>query len=315
MAHNDMRPAHGGEAFGPPRHPGGVAGLVDLHAHTYVSDGTLSPTALVELAARKGLAALAVTDHDHLGGLVEARAAGERLGVEVVAGVELSITHPAGELHLLGYFVDPEEPRLAQTLQHLRAARGRRAEAMVERLRALGLDIAMDDVVAAAQGRAEALGRPHVARALMAKGHVASIQEAFDRWLADGRPAHVPKRKLTAAEGIALVHGAGGVAVLAHAVTLPEASREPIVRELAALGMDGIEVAHSKHAPEDRARLAAWADALGLLQSGGSDFHGDNKPDVELGSGKGGNVRVAPEWLEALRTRAARRRAEARSPT
>ena len=290
---------------------------MDLHAHTVVSDGTLTPAQLVELAAARGLAALAVTDHDHVGGLAEARRAGERLGVEVVAGIELSVGHPAaGDVHLLGYLFDERDARLLASLEHFRAVRERRAVLIVERLRELGVEVTMEDVARAAP-EAGSLGRPHVARALMAKGAAASVQEAFDRWLGEGRPAYVPKARLGAADAIRLLHDAGGVAVLAHPTTVPEAAREPLVRELAALGLDGLEVQHSKHGAAERERYQALARELGLVPTGGSDFHGENKPDVELGRGVGGNVAVGYATLEALRTRAAgaRRRPSEGSPS
>lgn len=273
----------------------------DLHAHTTVSDGTLSPTALVELAGRVGLSTIAVTDHDHVGGLDEAREAGARLGVAVIAGIELSVTHPAGDVHLLGYFVDDRSAPLLGELARLREVRERRAALIVERLNALGVAVTLAEVEREAAGGA--VGRPHVARALVTRGAVASVAEAFDRYLADGRPAAVAKAKLSALDAIRLVHGAGGAAVLAHAVTIPEAFREPLVRELAALGLDGLEVLHSKHDAAMRARLAALASELGLVPTGGSDFHGENKPDVPLGS-----VSVGPEVVASLRGRASRAR-------
>ena len=288
--------------------PSGRVPRIDLHAHTTVSDGTLSPTQLVELAAREGLAALAVTDHDHVGALAEARRAGARLGVEIVAGIELSVTHPEGELHLLGYLFDDEDPALLRTLEELRNHRTGRAARIVVRLRALGVDVTMEDV--AREARAEAggsIGRPHVARALMRRGLVASVEEAFDRWLADGRPAAVPKRKMGAEEALRLVHEAGGVAVLAHPVTIRAEARGPLVRDLAALGLDGIEVVHSKHGPEERAAFSALARELDLVETGGSDFHGENKPDVALGRGRDGNVAVEASTLDALRRRRAAR--------
>lgn len=276
---------------------------IDLHAHTVVSDGTLTPTQLVELAARKGLAALALTDHDHLGGVDEARRAGERLGVEIVAGVELSVAHAAGDVHLLGYLVDPHEERLAARLAEFRSVRAARGRQIVEKLQGLGVDIRVEELPAA-----ESVGRPHVARALVDKRIVASMQEAFERWLGEGRPAYVPKAKIDAQEAIELVHGAGGVAVLAHPGLLSDKHRYAIVRELAALGLDGVEVEHSRHASEERRRLREIAKELGLVETGGSDFHGENKPDVDLGYGHGGNVRVTYATLTALRARAAERR-------
>ena len=275
---------------------------VDLHAHTVVSDGTLTPAQLVQLAARKGLAALALTDHDHLGGIDEARREGERLGVEVLAGVELSVAHRGEDVHVLGYLVDPREERLAARLAQLRVERAARGRRIVERLQALGVDIRLEDLPPA-----QSVGRPHVARALVDKRIVSSVQEAFERWLGDGRPAFVPKAKMDAAEALALVHGAGGVAVVAHPGLLSE-RRYAIVRELAALGLDGVEVEHSRHTSEERRRLRELARELGLVETGGSDFHGENKPDVDLGYGHGGNVRVTYDVVTALRERAAARR-------
>jgi predicted metal-dependent phosphoesterase TrpH len=273
--------------------------FVDLHAHTTASDGTLAPGALVEAAARAGLAALAVTDHDQLAGLPEAREAGARLGVEVVAGVELSLAHAGRDVHLLGLLLDDAEPRLAGRLAGLREARARRAEAIVERLRGLGVGLALADVRAQAAA-GTALGRPHVARALVEKGIAASLPEAFDRFLAEGRPAFVPKARLSAREGIGLVHAAGGLAVLAHPALLGDF--EPVVRDLAGLGLDGVEVLHPRNAPPDRAKLRALARELDLAESGGSDYHGENKPEVELGM-----ERVPAAVLDGLKEAKGRR--------
>lgn len=287
------------------RLPGRVAGRIDLHAHTVVSDGTLTPTQLVELAAHSGLAAIAVTDHDHTGGLAEARAAGARLGVEVVTGIELSVEHPVGEFHLLGYLFDDSDAALQSELERFRRVRSARAVLIVERLRALGVDVAIEDVLREVPaGEDASVGRPHVARALLRKGLVGSIREAFDLWLADDRPAHVPKAKMSAAEAIRLVRQAGGVAVLAHPFTVPEASREALVRELAALGLDGVEVEYPRHGADERQRLLRLAAELGLVATGGSDFHGENKPDVRLGTGIGENIDVRADVLDALRKRA-----------
>lgn len=281
---------------------------IDLHSHTVVSDGTLTPTQLVELAARKGLAALAITDHDHLGAIDEARLAGARLGVEIVPGVELSVAHAAGDVHMLGYLLDPEEPRLATRLGAFREVREQRGRLMVEKLQALGVDITHEDVRRAAGPDAGSIGRPHIARALMEKRIVSSVQEAFDRWIGDGSPAYVEKANLGAGEAIGLIHGAGGVAVLAHPGLLSDKARYRIVRELAALGLDGVEVEHSRHSSEERHRLRELAAELGLVETGGSDFHGENKPNVDLGYGVGGNVDVREPTLDALKERARRRR-------
>lgn len=285
-----FRPACSGRAVDPRR--------IDLHAHTNVSDGTLTPTQLVALAAQRGLAALAVTDHDHVGGIEEAQAAGARLGVEVVPGIELSVTHPVGEVHLLGYLLDTREPRLLAALQRFRDVREKRGALIVEKLQRLGVDIALMDLPPAGS-----VGRPHVARALVEKRIVKSVQEAFDLWLGEGKPAYVEKARVEAREALALVHGAGGVAVLAHPGLLSDKVRYTLVRELAALGLDGVEVEYSRHTSDERRKLRALADELGLVATGGSDFHGANKPDVELGTGVGRNVAVGYDVLDALRTR------------
>lgn len=283
---------------------------VDLHAHTTTSDGTLTPTQLVRLAVENGLNALAITDHDHVGALDEARKAAHGHDLEIVTGIELSLVEDGVELHLLGYLFDEKNERLVATLDRLRAARQTRAARIVERLSDLGVDITLADVQAEVGEGAttRSIGRPHVARALMTKGHVASVTEAFDRYLGDGRPAAVPKEKLGAADAIALLHDAGGLAVLAHAVTIPAERREEMVRRLAAHGLDGLEVAHSKHGPVERETLGTLAHSLGLVETGGSDFHGTNKPDVKLGSGRDGNVEVRDETLNALKRRKAARR-------
>ena len=266
--------------------------LVDLHAHTNVSDGTLSPRALVQAAKAAGLAAIAVTDHDHVGGLADARAEGALLGVEVIAGIELSAED---EVHLLGYFVEDAHPVFVERLVSLRDARERRGEHIVERLRAAGVSVTMEQVRAHVAPGA-ALGRPHVARALVDAGVVRDIKEAFDRWLGDGRPGFVPKARLSTAEAIALVHDARGVAVLAHPVTLTD--WEGTLRRMAAEGLDGVEAAHSKQDHAFSLRVLAVAAELDLAVTGGSDFHGENKPDVGLGS-----VLVDASVLDALRAR------------
>lgn len=280
---------------------------VDLHAHTTASDGTLSPAELVHLANAIGLEALAITDHDNLAGLAPAREAAEGSALEIVPGVELSIATGEGQLHMLGYFVDATDARLLATLAEVRGARGPRAEAIVAKLVALGMPLTMDDVRRQAAVDAnpdKAIGRPHVAAAMIALGHVASVQEAFDRWLAEGRPAHVPKRTLTAEEGIRAIRGAGGVAVLAHPFTLPDASRRGTLERLARLGLGGVEIEYPRHDAALRATLRAWARELDLVETGGSDFHGAMKPDIMLGTGLLGNTLVAPATLEALRARA-----------
>jgi len=267
--------------------------FVDLHMHSTASDGAATPTAVVEAAKKAGLTAICLTDHDTLAGIPEARAAGERLGVRVIAGVELSAVDGAGyETHILGLHIARPEP-LQLALDAYRIARRERALAIVARLNELGVAVTVDAVLAEA-GEA-AIGRPHVARALVSGGFARDHREVFDRWLGAGRPAFVEKRRLAMAEAFALIHEAGGLAVYAHPGG--EGSRERVVA-LAALGMDGLEVRHPGHSAADIARLGVLAEQLDLLPSGGSDWHGAPEGPRTIG-----NMNVPEEWLERQEAR------------
>lgn len=259
---------------------------IDLHAHTTASDGSLSPTELVTKARGLGLAALAVTDHDTVAGLAEAREAAQVVGLELIPGVELSVEDDKGRFHLLGYGFDTDNSELAETLVALRVARAERNTLMAEKMKELCLPVTMDDVRAEAGEDSEVIARPHFAQALIKKGIVGSVQEAFDRYLATGKPLYLPKQGLTAHEAIALLHRAGGVAVMAHPGLVPQ-SASALAARVETLtqedGMDGIEAYYSKHSPADTERFLALAGRLGLLVTGGSDFHGMPKPHVPLG--------------------------------
>lgn len=259
---------------------------IDLHAHTTASDGSLTPTELITKASQLGLAALAVTDHDTVGGLAEAREAAQAVGLELVPGVELSVEDGDGRFHLLGYGFDTNNPELAETLVALRVARAERNAQMAKRMTALGLPVTMDDVRAEAGEDSEVIARPHFAQALIKKGVVNSVQEAFDRYLASGKPLYLPKQGLTARDAIALLHRAGGVAVMAHPGLIPQ-SASALAARVETLtksdGLDGIEAYYSQHSPADTERFLGLAARLGLLATGGSDFHGTPKPHVPLG--------------------------------
>lgn len=273
------------QADSPATEPGTAPGI-DLHAHTTASDGSLTPTELVGKARALGLAALAVTDHDTLGGLRQAQSAAACVGLDLVPGVELSVEDDAGRFHLLGYGFDPENAALADTLITLRRSRAARNALMAEKMAALGLPVTMDDVRAEAGEDAQVIARPHFARALIKKGVVESVQEAFDKYLSTGKPLYLPKEVLTPRDAIALIHGAGGVAVMAHPglVPLDEAALADRVARLAQDdGLDGIEAYYSQHSRADTHRFLALAARLGLLVTGGSDFHGIAKPHVPLG--------------------------------
>jgi 3',5'-nucleoside bisphosphate phosphatase len=276
--------------------------LADLHTHTNRSDGRLSPPGLVEKAARRGLAALAVTDHDSVEGLPLAAHAAREHGITLVPGVELSAWADGRELHLLGYAFDPADPALRAHLAHYRADRERRAREIVARLGELGAPVRWERVAAIA-GRG-AIGRPHLAHALVEARHVGSVGEAFLRYLGDGAPANVGKTPVAPAELIALVHGAGGVCVLAHPYDLPEAA----VAALVADGLDGIEVVHPAHDADRQAHWAEVAARHGLLATGGSDHHGFRGEEEDERFGRYG---VSLDALAALLRQAEVHRAAA----
>lgn len=259
---------------------------VDLHAHTTASDGSLSPTELVRQAHALGLSALAVTDHDTVGGLAEAGAAARDVGLELVPGVELSVEDDGGRFHLLGYDFDPSHAALLSTLVSIRESRAARNTLMGERMATLGLPVTMQDVLAEAGPDAQVVARPHFAKALIKAGIVNSVAEAFDKYLASGRPLYLPKDVLTPADAAALLHRAGGVAVMAHPGLVPLAA-DALASRIASLTeagtLDGIEAYYSQHTPAQTQEFAAMAARLGLLTTGGSDFHGSPKPHVPLG--------------------------------
>jgi hypothetical protein len=266
--------------------PVGTTGLVDLHMHSTASDGSRSPADVVRAAKRAELVAIALTDHDTVGGLAEARAAGEELGVRIINGVELSAVEGESETHLLGLHLG-DTSVLERGLTELREMRGRRAARIVELLQSQGVQVTLDDVLM--QAGAGAIGRPHVARALVADGWAVDVRDAFDRYLAAGRPAYVAKDQLGMRDAIEMVHAAGGLAVLAHPGA--SATRERL-EALVALGLDGVEIKHPSHSPQDTARIKTLAEQLGLLPSGGSDWHGAADGPRTIGM-----MHVPIEWL------------------
>jgi predicted metal-dependent phosphoesterase TrpH len=266
--------------------PAGTTAFVDLHMHSTASDGSRSPAEVVRAAKRASLVAIALTDHDTVAGLSEAAVTGAELGVRIVNGVELSAVEGRTETHLLGLHLR-DTTVLEEGLGALREMRGRRAARIVELLQSQGVQVTLDDVLL--QAGAGAIGRPHVARALVADGWATDVRDAFDRYLGAGRPAFVAKEQLGMREAIAMVHAAGGLAVLAHPG--PGGTRERI-EALAALGLDGVEVKHPSHSPQDVARLRACVDQLGLVASGGSDWHGAADGPRTIGM-----MHVPIEWL------------------
>ena len=264
--------------------------------HSTASDGTFPPAVVVERVRNAGLAAFALTDHDTLDGLPEAIAAGERLGVRVIGGCEFSVRVSWGEMHLLGYFLDPGDAAIEAFLVAARKDRVARALRIVEHLQAWGVEITDADVMAEAGGAA--VGRPHVARALVRRGTVPDIQTAFEQFLGQGRRAYVEKALPPFAEVAALVHASGGIVSAAH---LRDRGTRAVLTALKAEGLDAVEVRHPRHPPDVAAHLSDLASVLGLLKTGGTDWHGD---EHEVGRTLGSSA-VPMEWLAALEAAAA----------
>jgi 3',5'-nucleoside bisphosphate phosphatase len=276
---------------------------VDLHTHSSRSDGVLAPRELVRLAREVGLDALALTDHDSLAGLDEARQAGAELGVEVIAGVELSVREQGWDEHLLGFFVDPTAPELVAYLDELQATRYRMADETLRALERLGVPVDPRRVAELASGAV--VTRPHIARAMVEAGHVASEQEAFDRYLGSGKPAAIPRPSPEPTRAIQLVRAAGGVAALAHPVFRQDAGWQQRLAStperldgLQSAGLQAVECAYPDATPEISAQLLAWTRQRGLLATGGTDYHGPDKaPFAPLGA-----ISVDAEVLSGLRS-------------
>jgi len=278
---------------------------IDLHLHTTHSDGSRSPAEVVRLAHEAGVSALAITDHDITTGLPEAIAAGQELGIEIIPGIEISSRHGESELHVLGYFLKWQEAQLNGRLMTLRESRHRRNPKIVELLQAAGIDITYDEVRAVAGS--DSVGRPHIARVLMDKRVVTTAKEAFDRFLAEGKAAYVPRDLPSPVDAIRWIKEAGGLAVLAHPtwVKTTEGTLTDLARQLKEQGLDGVEVHYSTHTPRQTRTFLSLAKQLGLLVTGGSDFHGMTKPDIEVGIGKG-SLHVPDHLLPKLKDAAAK---------
>jgi len=286
--------------------------VIDLHTHSTVSDGSEAPGRICELAAAAGCSAVALTDHDSLAGISLAAEAAGRLGIRLVPGCEVSCTKPppaprsgpvSGSAHVLVYFVEDTEGPLQDELGALRADRAERNRRLVARLAELGAGIDYEAVVAEG-GDEEGLGRPHFARALVRAGAAEDIDDAFDRWLAEGRPAYVPKARITVAQVARLATASGAVAVLAHPLSLglEPRSLDHLVAQLAESGLCGLEAFYGAYGAEERKLLRDVAARTGLVATGGSDYHGSFKPGLCVGIGFG-DLAVPDEILEALEAR------------
>jgi hypothetical protein len=272
----------------------------DLHSHSNRSDGTLTPAEVMQLAREKDLAGVALTDHDTFDGLGEASTTAGALGLEFVPGIEFSAEYDGASLHILGYWVDPDDAAVETELLRLTATRFRRGEMIVEKLRELGFDISLDRVLELAEGGA--IARPHIAAAMVEAGIVADEKEAFERYISDDGPAYVPKHALQPADALKLIRDAGGVCVLAHpgmwrgTDTVPDV----LIEEMAAGGMVGLEVFHPDHDDELRAKYAAVAQRLDLIATSASDCHGERY------GFRMGDERTDPETFAELKRRAGR---------
>ena len=249
----------------------------DLHVHTTASDGQCTPEEVVGMARALGLRAIAVTDHETTLGAWPAQRAAQGTNLRVVPGVEISAESPQGEIHILGYFVEPDGSGLEDRLRELREARLERAQRMVHKLAALGLPLEWERVRNLAAG--ESVGRPHIARAMLEKGYVSSLEEAFTLYIGYQGPAYVDRLRVTPAEAIAMIRSARGVAVLAHPLQVSS-----LVPALARIGLQGLETSYPGYSPEEIRYLGEIADQHGLVQTGGSDFHGPDAACAALGA-------------------------------
>lgn len=276
--------------------------FVDLHTHSTASDGTDSPTTLVTAAKAAGLAAIALTDHDTVAGLEEAQAAGRKLGMDVVRGCEISCSTEHGHLHILGLWLPVDAKPLEERLSWLRQQRDARNVNILRKLQELGLSVSMDEVLAEAKG--ESVGRPHIATVLLRKGYVGDKKEAFRKYLGNEGKAYVPRTVLTPEESVRLLSSLGATVSLAHPLLrkLPWDWLEAMVAHLKDCGLDAIEAYHSEHSEAQTRACLELARRHGLAVSGGSDYHGANKPSIALGRGYG-SLRVSVQLFEDLRRR------------
>ena len=276
--------------------------MIDLHTHSTFSDGSLTPEELIQEAVRAGLSAIALTDHDTTAGVPRLMAAAASTSVRAIAGVEISADVKSGTMHMLGYMIDPENHTLIERLKWLREGREVRNAEILEKLNRLGFGLTWEEVAAFAGE--DVVGRPHFAQALLARKLVKDKDEAFDKYLGKNKPAYADRRRMSPENSIQLIRGAGGIPVLAHPFTL-NLSADALKKQVAELrdfGLGGIEVFYSEHTPPMTSQYLNLTKELGLVATGGSDFHGAMNPDVRLGSGFG-SLQVADEIVSQLDAR------------
>lgn len=270
--------------------------------HSRFSDGSDEPETLIELAVQNELSAVALTDHDTVKGVTRFMQAAEPLDIEAISGVEVSTSMPNAEMHMLGYFMNHEDSALEQQLVQIRTARQTRNEEIFSNLRKLGLPLDWEEIKALAGD--DVIGRPHFARAMVARGYCQTTREAFDRYLGSGQPAYARRQTLVAEEAIEMIRGAGGVAVVAHPFTLGLNDQDlfDLLKHLRAAGLEGLEIFYPQHSPEQIRIYSEMAAAHNLVASGGTDYHGSMTPDLTLGRGFG-SLHVPDELVERLRDR------------
>lgn len=271
---------------------------IDLHTHSTFSDGTFTPSQLVKYAEEKGLKAFALTDHDTTEGIKEAKSI--ETNVEVISGVEISTRYDKKEIHIVGLYVNENDADLNKQLKYYREKRVTRNFEILEKLNSLGVNITIDDVKESCTG--DVISRAHIAKALVSKGFVGSYTEAFDRYLGDNKCAYVPRETLNYEESMELITKAGGVPVLAHPLLykMSDTNLENMMVKLRQKGLKAVEVYYSTHSNSDTQHVMAMANRVGLIYSGGSDFHGATKPKIDMGTGMG-KLAVPYEILEKIR--------------
>ena len=270
--------------------------MIDLHSHTSASDGTCSPAELIEEARRQGVGILGITDHDTFAGYDQAAPVALEAGLQLICGIELSTKLHGQSVHLLGYFLDGAAAGIRSWVLEMQASRRDRNVRLVARLRELGIDITLEEAEARGRGMT---GRPHFARLLLEKGYVKTMQQAFDDYLDESAKGYVDRREPQFAEGVERIRAAGGIASLAHPVRL-KGGVAAVLPDLCAAGMNAIEAYHSDHEPADTELFLELAERHKLLVTGGSDFHGTAKPEVELGTGRGRNLKIPADLVERL---------------
>ncbi len=277
------------------------SGWIDLHVHSTASDGSLSPLKIIERAKEIGLRAVAITDHDTIEGSAEALGYPPLPSLEILSGIEISAHVPSGTMHILGYLLRLDDSSLRQTLKRVQEARANRNIKIVERLQELGVPIQYDELTAVSGGGQ--IGRPHIAQVLVHKGAARSVDEAFRRFLRKGGAAYVSRYRLLPGEAIQMILRAGGVPVLSHPFTLDvrgEGDLEGLLVDLKGAGLKGMEVYYPEHGPERTTQYERLARRHGLVMTGGTDFHGEAKPRVQMGIGRG-DLRIPYQLVEKLK--------------